>query len=411
MSIEPRDTAAGRRYLVRWRENGKQRSRTFVRAADAEAWDLEVRRRQQLGPLAVTQLTGTAPTLNEYTADVWVPQHAAALAPRTQKTYAALLKARIIPTFGTTPLNRITSADVRAWQAQQTRDNAGPTAIRRARMLLGAILQHALENEVVTTNPVAIVKPPRKPRTKTVRPLAPSTVEALRQVVAQPMPVRVPEGKRKGARRAAYDMPDKRDRITMARDATLVAVLAYAGLRPGEALALRWEHVRDKTLLIEDGTDGEGKVKATKTEHVRTVRLLGPLAADLKAWRLTAGRPPARALVFPRPDDGAWTTIDWNNWRDRTWTAACERADLDPVPRPYDLRHSFASLLLAEGRSVHYVARQLGHGPELTLRTYGHVMDEFEDAATIDADAEIRKARAAEGVLRVSSATAAEEAV
>ena len=31
------------------------------------------------------------------------------------------------------------------------------------------------------------------------------------------------------------------------RDATLVCVLAYAGLRPGEALALEWRHVRDRT--------------------------------------------------------------------------------------------------------------------------------------------------------------------
>jgi site-specific recombinase XerD len=48
--------------------------------------------------------------------------------------------------------------------------------------------------------------------------------------------------------------------------------------------------------------------------------------------------------------------------------------------RPYDLRHSFASLLLHEGRYVIYVARQLGHGADLTLRTYGHVIEELEDS-------------------------------
>jgi integrase len=44
-----------------------------------------------------------------------------------------------------------------------------------------------------------------------------------------------------------------------------------------------------------------------------------------------------------------------------------------------------ASLLLHEGRSVIYVARQLGHDARLTLSTYGHVMDEFEDAPQLDA--------------------------
>jgi integrase len=74
------------------------------------------------------------------------------------------------------------------------------------------------------------------------------------------------------------------------------------------------------------------------------------------------------------------------------------------VPRPYDLRHSFASLLLAEGRTVHYVAAQLGHSPVLTLNTYGHVMAEYADAGRIDAEAEIAKARGATCCLSVARA-------
>jgi integrase len=61
--------------------------------------------------------------------------------------------------------------------------------------------------------------------------------------------------------------------------------------------------------------------------------------------------------------------------------------------RPYDLRHSFASLLLHEGRSVIYVARQLGHGAQLTLDDYGYVLDELEDQPQIPAEDAIRAAR------------------
>jgi len=56
------------------------------------------------------------------------------------------------------------------------------------------------------------------------------------------------------------------------------------------------------------------------------------------------------------------------------------------------LRHSFASLLLHEGRSVIYVARQLGHDPRLTLTRYGHVIDELEDQPRTDAEETIRQA-------------------
>jgi integrase len=70
-------------------------------------------------------------------------------------------------------------------------------------------------------------------------------------------------------------------------------------------------------------------------------------------------------------------------------------AGMPRSPRPYDLRHSFASLLLAEGKSVHYVTRQLGHSPALTLSPYGHLFAEYEDAERIDAEQEIVKARGA----------------
>ncbi len=63
--------------------------------------------------------------------------------------------------------------------------------------------------------------------------------------------------------------------------------------------------------------------------------------------------------------------------------------------RPYDLRHSFASLLLYEGRSVIYVARQLGHDAHLTLTRYGHVIDELEDQPRIEAETAIANARLA----------------
>ena len=83
------------------------------------------------------------------------------------------------------------------------------------------------------------------------------------------------------------------------RDATLVSVLAYAGLRPGEALALTWAHVRERTLLVERAVS-LGEIEGTKTGRQRTVPLVGPLGQDLNEWRLHAGRPALSAGV-PRP--------------------------------------------------------------------------------------------------------------
>lgn len=204
------------------------------------------------------------------------------------------------------------------------------------------------------------VKKARRPRREEVRALSPATVEAMRAALGP-------------------------------RDATLMSVLAYAGLRPGEALGLRWADVREKTILIQRSVS-LGEEADTKTRQHRTVRLLAPLVADLHAWRMAAGRPDDDELIFPGKDGQPWTQAAYQSWRRRAFRRAANAAGLTNA-RPYDLRHSFASLLLHEGRSVIYVARQLGHDARLTLTRYGHVIDELEDTPRLEAGAAIRSAQ------------------
>lgn len=177
------------------------------------------------------------------------------------------------------------------------------------------------------------------------------------------------------------------------RDSTLISVLAYAGLRPGDSLGLRWGDIREQTVLIERAIS-LGEERDTKTAAHRTVRLLPVLAADLREWRLRSGRPRDSQLVFPSITGSPWTLPAYQSWRRRAFRRALDGAGIEHA-RPYDLRHSFASLLIHEGRSVIYVARQLGHDARLTLTTYGHVMDELDDAPRLEAQMAISDARAA----------------
>jgi integrase len=208
----------------------------------------------------------------------------------------------------------------------------------------------------------------------------------MRQELLFPAPVEVKPSKPGQRQRKGYAATIQ----ASPRDAMLVGLMAYAGLRPGEALALRWGDVREHTLIVQRAVS-LGDVKGTKTGGSRTVRLLAPLAADLKAWRLRSGRPADSALVIPG-QEGPWTEQAYMSWRRQAFARALKAAGVESA-RPYDLRHSFASLLLHEGRSVIYVARQLGHGAQLTLGTYGHVIDELEDAPHLDAEQAIRAAR------------------
>jgi len=361
MSVEKRTNGDGTRsWRVRWREGDRNRSRSFRTRRDAELFDADLVRRRRLGTLAALD-SGTV-TLDRFIADTWAPQRAADLKPATRVFYAGLYRAHIAPTFATVPLRDITPQRVAAWQAERVKAGAGRKAMREALGLLGGILGYAVELEHVQVNAARAVRPVRRTQRKSGRALSAREVEALRGALGEPWSV-------------------------------LVLILAYTGMRPGEALALRWGDIHEQTIRVERAVSlCDGSVQGTKTDTSRTVRLLAPVAADLAAWRLRCGRPAKTALVLPHPSGSAWTKTLWGNWRRREFSGAREAAAIGEL-RPYDLRHTFASLLLAEGRAIHYVADQLGHGAEQVLRTYGHVIADYRDLQVIDAEAEIRAAR------------------
>jgi integrase len=358
--MERRVTADGTvRWRVRWRHGGQHRSRTFDRKADAHLFIAELRRRSQMGTMA--GIDAGRVTLAEYVSETWANAYGAHLAATTRLRYGYIYDKHILAELGPLTLREITPEVVGRWQTERLAAGGGPVAVREALKLLGAILQRAVEAQHIEINPVRNVRRPPLPRKPEVRPLAPVTVERMR-AAASP------------------------------RDAALISVLAYAGLRPGEALALRWGDMRERTLLVERaislGVEGD-----TKTAAHRTVRLLAPLQADLLAWRMRSGRPPVRSLVFPGHAGAPWSDAAYRSWRRKAFRRAVEAADIEHA-RPYDLRHSFASLLLHEGASVIKVARQLGHDARLTLSTYGHVIDELDDQPHIDAESAIAAARA-----------------
>lgn len=377
MSVQKRewiDSAGKKRqaWRVRWQDGDRWRSKTFAKKADADTFDADLVGKRRLGQLA--QLDSGTETLDAFMAEVWIPIHFAALQPKTQVVYESLYRTHIKPDFGGTPLRDISAEMIGRWQAQALKAGGGQVAVRKALTLLGAILQRAAEGGRLQTNPARLVRKPRIAKSAEVQPLAPRQVEAIRRAMLDPEPIYVAASTEGQRQRKAHTQPAPGTPQSRLRDATLVSVLAYAGLRPAEALRLTWGSVREATLLVE----------APKTNSARTVRLLGPLAADLKAWRLASGRPSDKRLIFP--------AVDLDRWRARQWKRALDTAQVDDAT-PYTLRHSFASLLIAEGRSVIYVARQLGHGAQLTLGTYGHVIEELEGVENVTAEAAIEAAR------------------
>jgi len=349
-------------WRVRWRQGGRNCSKVLGRKRDAEAFDAELVRRKRTGELA--QLDGGTEPLADFGEEWWRLYAEPNLARSTLQVYAVQWDAHVLPRLGSMPLRELTPDVVNRFRLELEADGVGPASIRKALTLLQGVLQRACEWGRIPSNPVVPVRKPSVGRARAVVPLPPETVEAMRAWLL---------------------------RRQLVRDATLVSVLAYAGLRPGEALALTWAHVRERTLLVE-GAVSLGSIESTKTGRRRTVALLAPLGQDLAEWRLHAGRPDAATFVFPGRDGGPWTLTAYQNWRRRLYTRAATAAGVER-PRPHDLRHSSVSLLIADGRNVVEVARQAGHSPKMALDTYAHVFEESDPAERINAADRIRKAR------------------
>ena len=296
-------------YDVRYRDaTGRMRSKSFRRKRDAGRFDLKIKDAKQTGMLA--RLDGGTETLDDYVTGTWIPVHVAPLAAKTSKRYAQLYDRHVTHALGAYQLREITPEIVGRWQADELRQPGAPVdQIRKAHTMLGSILQRALEAGRTVSNPQRLVRKAAPPATTEVRPLAPASAEAIRHALAR--------GAGRDDRSTRGDIRWLRD-----RDAVMVAILAYAGLRPQEARGLCWAHVLDRTLVVH----------APKTrryrQQPRSVRLLAPLAQDLRECRLASGRPDPASPVIPLLDGGEITETAFESWRAGPGTAALKAADL-----------------------------------------------------------------------------------
>ena len=352
-------------WRVRWRQGTHNRSKVLGRKRDAEAFDAEIRRRRRTGELGLMDAGNE--TLAQFGEEWWRLYAEPNLSKSTLRLYAMLWDTHILPRLGGLKLRELTVEVLQRYRLDLQAAGVGEGSTRKALVLLHGILQRAVEWNRLAANPMVAVKKPPAGQMRLVQPLAPEAVEEMRRLLLS-------QG--------------------FVRDATLISVLAYAGLRPGEALALRWRSIQERTVLVEAAV-AMGEIGPTKTRRARTVRLLRPLARDLAEWQMRCGRPDDDVLIFPGHDGGPWSLSMYQNWRRRFFDRAAEAVGIEGA-RPYDLRHSFVSLLIHEGRNVVDVARQAGHAPTMALNTYAHVFEEFDPAERISAEERIERARTAE---------------
>lgn len=168
----------------------------------------------------------------------------------------------------------------------------------------------------------------------------------------------------------------------------LLATPKFTGLRLGELLGLRLSDVDRQAGVIQVRRQAyrTGKTAPLKTtKATRTVLLTPALSQLLRQHRLRSAHSLADNFVFA---PSGWPTYAPDVIRTCGLHTAVKRTSLDQPDKPrfrfHDLRHTYASLLIAQGVNVAFVSRQLGHASiTTTLNVYTHLFDHAEHAASV----------------------------
>ena len=307
---------------MRWRPAPGQteRSRRFDSLERAKAFKSQTEAAQSRG-IAYDPTGGRIP-LRRY-AEQWLEGRS--LAATTRDNYAETLERHVYPTFGATPIGRLTPDEVRRWH-RPLRERI-PSTASRAYRIMHAILATAVEDDLIPRNPCRIKGAGSDPRTE--RPFVPAEVVL-----------------------ALADLAHARIR-------PMILVAGFAGLRYGElrALRLRSYDRLHGTLTVRESIDKRSRRKTTKTDSSQRTVTLPRFVLDAIDAHLTT-------VVSGDPDDplfpGEAGGIISDGWFQREWRAARSALGLDEV-HFHDLRHAAGTIATQQGATMREVMARLGH--------------------------------------------------
>jgi integrase len=287
--------------------------------------------------------------------DRWLEDSARGdLGHRAYHNYRLQIRRHISPAFGRLKLSKLTAAHIQSLYAAKLRDGLKPSSVRYIHAVLHRALEQAVRFNLIPFNPASRVDPPK-----------------IRQEEITPLDA---EQARRFLHAARGD-----------RFEALYVLSLTTGLRMGEALGLRWSDVdlNAGTLRVNRQVQrmrgGGGLVfSEPKNASRRTLDLPQRAVEALKSHRKKQAGEKLRAtdyedsgLVFAT---GKGTPLDAQNIINRYFKPLLKRAEL-PNIRWHDLRHTYATLLLARGTHPTYVQKSLGHASvQLTLDRYSHWM-------------------------------------
>lgn len=265
--------------------------------------------------------------------------------PSTTDGYKGYLKNHILPYLGQMRLIDISHMIIQRFVMLKVKEGLSNQTINHLIILMGAIFNKMVDDNVIAKNPVAKIKK-LKLVSKEMRFLETTEIHAVLNTAKAYYPDFYP----------------------------LLFTAIFTGMRQGELLGLKWDKINWQTgKIFVNESFHKGHLSTPKTQNsIRRIDMSKELIKILKEWKLRCSHSD-KNLVFPN-QNGSY--IDANNMIKRQYIPVLRKAGVEKT-RFHDLRHSFASLLIAQNIPIKYIQSQMGHSSiQVTMDRYGHLLPE-----------------------------------
>jgi integrase len=277
-------------------------------------------------------------TFRTFVEDRWKPDVYPTLKFSSKKFYDNMVDTHLMPVFGNTQLRLISKDSVQSFLTAKAQGDSSWKTVKHIRTVFGSILEAAVRDELLASNPVRRTRLPRRGPVDEKSPIEMETVKELIEKLAEP-------------------------------SRSIAALLARTGLRIGELLALRWQDIdlQDGFLSVRQ-TVYEGHFDEPKTKQSKRRIPLGTQCVEiLAAFKRTDATP--STLVFSARNG---SPLSRRNLLNRQLKPAAKALKLSGVNWHW-FRHAHATLLDSTGAAVGTTQALLGHSSsEITRGIYIH---------------------------------------
>lgn len=341
------------KFQVNYRDHqGIQRAKNFTLKKDAEKFERETK-------LAIERGTYTDPSIGKsLLKDIYSEwfKTKEGLTPKSKTFYESLWRVHIEPVFGKSPIKTITAHAINKWALEKATGEKATTStgrIEKAQELLATLLDYCVDLNLLPKN-VA-----RKANGKVNK-----------------LTVKSTDKKRPATALTAKELLKLANACKEFKP--LILIMGLCGLRWGEAIALRPKDIDFQKGIITvsrsiSEISGKYSIQDTKTHKSRVVVIPEILKEELLLLAMTKQ---SEELLFTNKGKYLSNAL----FHQTVYKPAIKLAGV-PKVTIHDLRHTTASIAIANGANVLVLARMLGHSnPTMTLDTYAHMFKEDLEA-------------------------------